>query len=97
MNKKKHNNCPIAKVAILLSDPWTMLIIRDLLKKKMRFSDLLCSLDGISSRTLTQKIKQLESEGIITKKDNYYTITKMGSGLEKIIKSMLLYGNKYYS
>jgi DNA-binding HxlR family transcriptional regulator len=96
MNEKKHNTCPIAKVAILLSDPWTMLIIRDVLKKKMRFSDFEHSLDGISTRTLAKKIKQLEQEEIIKKEENYYTITKKGSGLDKIIKSMLIYGEKYF-
>ena len=95
MKKDTHNTCPIAKVAILLSDPWTMLIIRDALKKKMRFSELENSLEGISTRTLTKKLKQLESEGIIKKEENYYLITKKGSGLKSVIKSMSLYGQKY--
>ncbi|HAQ02442.1 TPA: transcriptional regulator [Candidatus Nomurabacteria bacterium] len=96
MNKSKHSKCPIAKVALLLSDPWTMLIIRDILNKKMRFGDLESSLESISTRTLTKKIKQLELEGIIEKTEHYYTITKKGSGLNTIIKSMSKYGQKYY-
>lgn len=96
MNKKRHSQCPIAKVAILLSDTWTMLIIRDILKKKMRFSDFESSLEGISTRTLTNKLKQLEQEGIIKKEENLYSITSKGSGLDKVIKSMLVYGEKYY-
>ena len=95
MNKNKHDTCPIAKVAILLSDPWTMLIIRDALNKKVRFSDLENSLEGISTRTLTKKLKQLEFEGIIKKEENYYSITKKGSGLKNVIKSMSMYGQKY--
>ena len=92
MNKEKHNDCPIAKVATLLSDPWTMLIIRDLLKKEMRFSDLERSLEGISSRTLTNKIKHLEGENIIYKKDIYYSLTKTGIKLKKVIDAMSAYG-----
>ena len=92
MNKERHNNCPVAKVATLLSDPWTMLLIRDLLKGEMRFSDLERSLDGISSRTLTNKIKNLESEEIISKKDLYYSLTKNGMKLKKVIKAMSEYG-----
>ena len=92
MNKKEHNDCPIAKVATLLSDPWTMLIIRDLLKGPMRFSDLERSLVGISTRTLTSKIKNLEEEGVIKKEDNQYSITKKGSKLERIIDAMSDYG-----
>ena len=46
MNKKYHNDCPIAKVANLLSDPWTMLLIRDLLKKELRFCGILETAGG---------------------------------------------------
>jgi len=97
MNTKRHSDCPIARVATLLSDPWTMLIIRDLLKKEMRFSDLERSLEGISSRTLTNKIKHLEEEKIILKKDIYYSITKKGSELKKVLDSMSVYGKKFFN
>ncbi len=85
-------DCPIAQVASLLSDPWTMLIIRDLLKNEMRFSDLERSLEGISTRTLTNKIKHLESENIIEKNNLYYSITKKGAKLEKVLDAMSVYG-----
>jgi DNA-binding HxlR family transcriptional regulator len=96
MNKKYHNDCPIAKVATLLSDPWTMLIIRDLLKKEMRFSDLERSLAGISSRTLTSKIKHLENEDLILKNGLYYSITKKGARLEKVLDAMFVCGEKMF-
>lgn len=92
MNTRKHSNCPIAQVAILLSDPWTMLIIRDLLKKEMRFSELEKSLVGISTRTLTNKIKNLEAEGVIVKKGLFYVITSSGKKLEKVLDAMSFYG-----
>ena len=93
MNKDLHNNCPIARVAVLLSDPWTMLIVRDLLGKNMRFSDLEKSLVGISTRTLTIKVKQLEIEGILEKLDPpFYSITKKGSKLKKVLEAMADYG-----
>lgn len=94
MNTKKHTDCPIAQVATLLSDPWTMLIIRDLLKKAMRFSDLQRSLEGISSRTLTNKIKQLECEGIVIKNELNYSLTKKGTHLKKVIDAMSEYGKR---
>jgi DNA-binding HxlR family transcriptional regulator len=94
MNKKYHNDCPVAKVANLLSDPWTMLIIRDLLRKKMRFSDLERSLVGISSRTLTSKIKCLEDEKILTKKDLHYLMTPKGMKLKKVLNAMSDYGEE---
>ena len=87
-----HTNCPIAKTALLLSDTWTMLIIRDLLSNKMRFSELENSLDGISSRTLALKLKRLEEEKIIGKIDFYYFLTKNGKKLKKVMNAMESWG-----
>lgn len=92
-----HKGCPIAKVANLLSDSWTMLIIRDLLNSPARFCELERSLSGVSSRTLTLKLKKLTKEKVITK-DNVthcYSITKQGENLGKIIDAMHEYGKKW--
>ncbi len=88
-------NCPIARVAALLSDTWTMLILRDLLKKRMRFTELCVSLNGISTRTLTLKLKRLEDMEIIENNDLYYSITKSGKKIEPILEEMSLYGRRY--
>ena len=88
-------NCPTAKTAALLSDVWTMLIVRDLMKHSMRFCELEESLDGISTRTLTLKLQKLESDGIISKKDQAYSITKKGQNLATIFAEMTKYGKKY--
>ncbi len=95
MSSHEPSECPVARVASLLSDRWTMLIIRDLLRGKMRFTELESSLSGISTRTLTSKLKNLEAEGILLKKDSFYRITKQGSKLAKIIDAMSLYGKKF--
>lgn len=94
---KDHSNatCPVAKVASLLSDAWTMLVLRDLMKNPMRFSELLESLDGISTRTLTLKLQKLESEGIINKKEPQYAVTQKGKNLAAIFAEMTKYGKKY--
>jgi len=91
------NTCPVAKVADLLSDSWTMLIIRDLLISPMRFCELETSLHGISTRTLTLKLKKLTIEKVITKDDatHYYSITKQGQNLAEVIEAMRGYGKKW--
>ena len=91
------NTCPVAKVAELLSDSWTMLIIRDLLVSPMRFCELETSLDGISTRTLTLKLKKLIAEKVIDKDDasHYYSITKQGKKLAEVIEAMRGYGKKW--
>lgn len=88
----KHSNCPIAKVAELLSDTWTILIIRDLLKKPMRFSGLEESLQGISTRTLTLKLKRLVQKGIVVKTEEGYSLTIQGEKMRGIIEALDHYG-----
>ncbi len=92
MKGDTHTNCSVAKTATLLSDTWTMLIIRDLLKSKMRFCELETSLNGISTRTLTLKLKRLEEEGVVTKSDLYYVLTLRGKKLKKVIDAMESWG-----
>ena len=95
MAKNAHSECPVAKVASLLSDTWTMLILRDLMKGPLRYKDLTESLEGISTRTLTLKLEKLEEEGIITKKIPYYAVTAKGKKLAAIFAEMTSYGKKY--
>jgi len=92
MTKNVHTDCPVAKTAQLLSDTWTMLIIRDLLKSSLRFSELEDSLGSISSRTLTLKLKRLEEESIVIKSNLHYALTPKGKKLKKIIEAMESWG-----
>ena len=88
--------CPIEKSAKLLSDPWTMLIVRDVLRSPQRFCELERSLVGISTRTLTAKLKNLESQNILRKaRDGSYMPTAKGKALRSIEEAMETYGKKY--
>ncbi len=89
-------DCPVQKTAELLSDTWTMLIIRDLLEGPQRFCDLERSLEGISTRTLTLKLKKLEKEGLLRKNTaGRYMATARGRGLRTVEAAMRRYGEKY--
>lgn len=91
----KHD-CPILKVATLLSDTWTMLILRALTEGPKRFGDLERWLDGISTRTLTLKLKKLTEEGLIAKDSSgHYRATKKGDGIKIIEKAMVKYSERY--
>jgi DNA-binding HxlR family transcriptional regulator len=96
-SKRPAKACPIAKVADLLSDSWTMLVIRDLLAGPRRFCELERSLDGVSSRTLTIKLKKLVDKRIAAKDDatHCYAITDQGKNLGRIIDAMHKYGEKW--
>ncbi len=88
--------CPVTKVAKLLSDTWTMLIMHFLIEGPRRFCELERTLEGISTRTLTLKLNKLIEEGMVKKtKDNLYSVTKKGKGLSLIEDAMKKYQKLY--
>ena len=92
--------CPISRVAELLGDTCSLLIVRDLLESPKRFGELEVSIK-VSTRTLTKKLKLLEKEGILERKENtesacvQYRLTKKGAAFEKVTDAMRAYGKKY--
>ncbi len=91
----KKTSCPVASVATLLSDPWTMQIIHTLLQsKEIRFCELERILHGISTRTLTTKLKGLTEKHIIEKKEHGYAITPHGKKLKPVLSAMEKFGRR---
>ncbi|WP_286925385.1 MULTISPECIES: winged helix-turn-helix transcriptional regulator [Lysinibacillus] len=92
--------CPIAKTLDVIGTKWTFLIVRDLLiEGTMRFSDLLKSMNGISPKTLSLRLKTLEDHGILNKKvfpevppRVEYTLTDKGKQLEGIFIELKRFG-----
>lgn len=94
--KKAEETCPITKVAQILSDRWTMLILYQLNSGAKRFCDLERTLVGISTRTLTLKLKKLTEEGLVLKNaTGLYETTPRGKGLKLIENAMKQYEKKY--
>lgn len=92
--------CPIAKTLEVIGTKWTFLIIRDLLiGGTLRFSDLLKSLDGVSPKTLSLRLKELENHGLL-ERTVYpevpprveYTLTEKGKQLESIFIELKRFG-----
>ncbi|MFA7309617.1 MAG: helix-turn-helix domain-containing protein [Candidatus Paceibacterota bacterium] len=92
-------DCPVARVADSVGDSCTLLIIRDLMDGPKRYTDLETSLHGISSRTLTKKLRGLETDGLVTKKQTAtrveYRLTKKGAALQEVVDAMRSYGKRY--
>lgn len=94
--KDAHPKCPITEVAQLLSDAWTMLIMHALLAGPKGFCELERSLPGISTRTLTLKLKRLAAEGLAEKTaTGAYAATAKGNGLKLIENAMKRYQERY--
>ena len=99
--ERPKNTCPVGKVAALVGDHHSLLIVRDLLESPRRFGELEASL-GSSSRTLAKKLKLLEREKIVTRKETRgtpacvkYQLTKKGEAFEAVVGAMRAYGTKY--
>jgi DNA-binding HxlR family transcriptional regulator len=92
-------SCPVSACAEILSGKWTILLIRDLADGRSRFCELERSLDGISPRTLSLRLRALEEQGIVERRTFpevpprvEYTLTDKGRGLVPIIEGMRAYG-----
>lgn len=88
-------DCPIQKLVRVLSDAWTILILRDILISPKRFCELEKSLVGISTRTLTLKLNKLLEEGILTHNEYYYSITKKGDKLRPVLSEIEKIAKKF--
>jgi DNA-binding HxlR family transcriptional regulator len=93
----------IAAALCILGNKWTALMLKELYDGPRRFSALEQAVAGISPRTLSQRLDELEAAKIITKKSFAevpprveYTLTKKGSDLMPILKSMAAWGDKYH-
>jgi DNA-binding HxlR family transcriptional regulator len=91
--------CPVARAVAVLDGKWTMLIIRDLLGGVQRFSDLRTSLPGISPKTLTDRLRELEAEGIVIRTIYAeipprveYRLTAAGLRLRPVIDALAAWG-----
>jgi DNA-binding HxlR family transcriptional regulator len=94
-------SCPIAKVADLIGDPCSLLILRDLENGPRRFGQLDESL-GMSTRTLTIALQRLARRGFIARRSYAglspraeYKLTAKGRALDGILSEMRKYGKKY--
>jgi DNA-binding HxlR family transcriptional regulator len=94
--------CPVARTAEIVSGKWTLLIIRDLTIGTRRFSELERSLEGISPKTLSERLSALEREGILSRRTFAevpprveYSLTEKGHALVSIIAAMREYGNRW--
>jgi DNA-binding HxlR family transcriptional regulator len=99
--KTAEKTCPISRVVDVLGDSCSILILRDLMDGPQRFGELQDSL-GSSSRTLTIKLKRLEHEGLVARKEFsekpprvQYSLTRKGKAFQGVSDAMKKYGKKY--
>jgi DNA-binding HxlR family transcriptional regulator len=96
--------CPIANAARLLGDRWTLVILRDLADGPMRFTELESSAEGISPRTLADRLRQIESAGLVTRESFreipprvQYALTPKGEATLPVIEALRRFGDTWLS
>ena len=103
--KKQHchiSECPLANALDLFGDRWTLIIIRDfIIFNKHEYKELLESTEGISTNILSDRLKKLENENIISsiphpeyKNRKFYYITKSGKEIAPILISLVDWAHK---
>jgi DNA-binding HxlR family transcriptional regulator len=97
--KKAPNDCGVAKTLKVIGSKWTMMIVHNIFEGNNRFGSLQRALPGISPKTLSQRLQELESEKIITKKvfaevplHVEYYLTDKGKSLGGIFDSLSQWG-----
>ena len=95
-------DCPVATTVQLIGSKWKLLILRNLLARPWRFNELRKSLDGISQTVLTDSLRSMEEDGIITRTVYpevpprvEYALSGMGESMRPIITAMESFGTDY--
>ena len=99
---KTNTDCPVEYTASLLGNKWKPLILRELLSGTKRYNELTRNVVGISPKVLTENLRELEEDGVISRKvypevppKVEYSLTEKGNDLKDIIEAMKTFGIKY--
>jgi DNA-binding HxlR family transcriptional regulator len=95
-------SCAVAACAAIIGAKWTALLVHDLSEGPRRFSELEHSCAGISPRTLSERLRALEDEGLVGRHSYAespprveYDLTSKGLALLPIIHEMRQFGHAY--
>ena len=102
LTKEEMPACPVATTVALIGSKWKLLIIRNLRVRPWRFNELRKDLEGISQKVLTDSLRSLEDDGIITRTVYpevpprvEYALSDLGESMRPIIDSMEAWGISY--
>lgn len=102
MERAPRSGCPIATTLDIVGDRWTLVILRDLLTGKSRFSQFLASPEKITTNILTSRLASMESIGLVSKgayqqnPPRYaYSLTPKGEALLPVLQAMCRWANAH--
>ena len=102
LTKEEMPACPVATTMALIGSKWKLLIMRNLLSRPWRFNELKKDLEGISQKVLTDSLRSMEADGLLTRTVYpevpprvEYTLTELGYSLRPILEAMRVWGEDY--
>ena len=102
LTQKEQPSCPVAITVQLIGNKWKLLLLRNLLTGTQRFGELRKGIPGISHKVLTENLRSMEKDGIISRTVYAevpprveYKLTELGNTLRPIISAMEQWGKSY--
>lgn len=102
LTKEEMPACPVATTVALIGSKWKLLILRNLMDRPWRFNELKKDLEGVSQKVLTDALRSLEEEGLVTRTVYpevpprvEYALSQLGESMRPILDSMRLWGEAY--
>jgi DNA-binding HxlR family transcriptional regulator len=103
MKSRSYNQyCGLAYALDIVGERWTLLIVRELIAGPRRFTDLLEGLPGISTNLLSERLKQLEQQGLLRRRtlappaaSRVYELTAVGQALEQTLQELDNWGSQF--
>lgn len=100
--RSRRGHCPVRATIAVLEQKWTLAIIMALLKGSRRFTELAEVTPGLNTRTLTERLRNLEGIGIVDRHETEtprpsveYSLTEKGRELKSVIRSISRWGRRY--
>jgi DNA-binding HxlR family transcriptional regulator len=94
--RQRKSDCPVHFALEVFGDPWTLLIIRDLMfKGRETYSDFLRAEEGIATNVLADRLLRLEQDGVIQKLGSVYRLTPKGINLLPIMLEIIGWSARY--
>ncbi len=102
LTKEELPACPVATTVQIIGSKWKLLIIRNLTSRPWRFNELKKDLEGISQKVLTESLRSMEADGIVTRTVYpevpprvEYSLSELGESMRPIIDAMAQWGTNY--
>ena len=102
LTKEELPACPVATTVQLIGSKWKLLIMRNLMERPWRFNELKKDLEGISQKVLTDSLRSMEADGIITRTVYpevpprvEYALSELGESMRPIMNAMEAWGRAY--